>query len=206
MLSVGPLSIMEIPGKSMIRIVFIVIALSVSAPAVAQLPSPTPEIAAEVTRVDRYPAHNVTFPNGVRGIPDVVYWNPVGHWPLTLDLYLRSGSVERSATGFPLVVYVHGGSWLIGDTHRSGPFVDFPGVLAALSAKGYVVASIEYRLSNEFMSDRSWRVVGELRPGYCVAARKWKSSIAWKRVRSMSSVASLAGLPEAISPKCSPLG
>jgi len=37
----------------------------------------------------------------------------------------------------------------VGDTHRSGPFVDFPGVLASLAARGYVVASVEYRLSGE---------------------------------------------------------
>jgi acetyl esterase/lipase len=53
------------------------------------------------------------------------------------------------AHGFPLVVYIHGGAWMSGDSQRSGAFVDFPGVLASLAQRGYVVASIEYRLSGE---------------------------------------------------------
>jgi acetyl esterase/lipase len=129
----------------MIRAVLIAIALSVSVSAAAQLPSPLPEVAADNVKVDRYPGHDVTIPNGVRGIPGAVYWEPVGYRPLTLDLYLPPSSIERPATGFPLVMYIHGGGWMGGDAHRSGPFVDFPGVLASLSAKGYVVASIEYR-------------------------------------------------------------
>lgn len=36
-----------------------------------------------------------------------------------------------------------------GNAHRSGPFVAFPGVLSSLEARGYVVASMEYRLSGE---------------------------------------------------------
>jgi len=31
----------------------------------------------------------------------------------------------------------------------AGPFVDFTGVMESLSVKGYVVASIDYRLSGE---------------------------------------------------------
>lgn len=36
-----------------------------------------------------------------------------------------------------------------GDARRNGTFVDFPSVLASLSARGYAVASVEYRLSGE---------------------------------------------------------
>jgi acetyl esterase/lipase len=133
----------------MIRAVLIAMVLSVSALAAAQLPLPLPEVAADVAKVDRYPAHDVIFPNGVRGIPGTVYWEPARYRPLTLDLYLPPSSVERPATDFPLVMYIHGGGWMGGDAPRSGPFVDFPGVLASLSAKGYVVASIEYQLSGE---------------------------------------------------------
>ena len=108
----------------MIPVALIAISSSVLASASAQLPSAVPEVAAEVVKVDRYPVHDVTFPNGVKGTPGVVYWEPVGYRPLTLDLYLPPGSVERPATGFPLVVYIHGGGWMGGDAHRSGPFVD----------------------------------------------------------------------------------
>jgi acetyl esterase/lipase len=115
----------------------------------AQLPSPPPEVAAQTVQVDHYPAHPVSFPNGVRGTSGVVSWVPIGYRPLTLDVYLPPASVQKPAQGFPLIMYFNGGGWMGGDSHRSGPFVDFPGVPASLSARGYVVASIEYRLSGE---------------------------------------------------------
>ncbi|TMA23257.1 MAG: alpha/beta hydrolase [Deltaproteobacteria bacterium] len=115
----------------------------------AQVPSPAPEIAAEVVRTDAYPTLQVVFPNDVEGLPGLVYQEPVGYRPLTLDLYLPAETVERPAEGFPLVVYIHGGGWMGGDARRSGAFVDFPGVLASLAARGYAVASVEYRLSGE---------------------------------------------------------
>lgn len=118
-------------------------------PAWAQLPSPLPEIAANNVAEDHYPAHNVTFANGVKGIPGIVYWQPMGYRELTLDLYLPPNSVKRPATGYPLIIFIHGGRWMSGDSHLNGPFVDFPSTLAMLSAKEYVVASIEYRLSSE---------------------------------------------------------
>jgi acetyl esterase/lipase len=46
-------------------------------------------------------------------------------------------------------VYVHGGGWRAGHTRQSGAFSDFPGVLAEMASRGYVVASVEYRLSGE---------------------------------------------------------
>lgn len=102
-----------------------------------------------VVREDKYPRHDVFFANGVQSIPEVAYAKPLGFRPLTLDLYLPPKSRPHPVTGFPLVIYVHGGAWLGGDKRHSGPFVDFPSVLATLAARGYVVASIEYRLSGE---------------------------------------------------------
>ena len=127
----------------------IAIILGLSASALAQQPYPVPEIAAELTTVDRYPARDVAFADGVRGVPGVVYWEQIGYRPLKLDIYLPGSSLRRPASGFPLVIYIHGGGWRSGDARRSGPFADFPGVLASLSARGYVVASIEYRFSGE---------------------------------------------------------
>jgi len=116
--------------------------------AFAQIASP-PEIAAEVVQTDQYPTPQVVFPNDVEGLPGVVYSQPIGYRPLTLDLYLPAETVDRPPDGFPLVVFIHGGGWLGGDARRSGAFADFPDVLASLAARGYVVASIEYRLSGE---------------------------------------------------------
>jgi acetyl esterase/lipase len=97
---------------------------------------------------DRFPRPSVEFGSGVESRPDLVYSVPPGFRPLRLDLYLprNSGSVTG---GLPLVVYVHGGGWQAGHTRHSGAFANWPGVLALLASRGYVVASIEYRLSGE---------------------------------------------------------
>jgi acetyl esterase/lipase len=168
-LPTGALSPIKWRMAMLIRAILIAMAISASGCAAIQPPS-LPEVTDKVARVDRYPVRDVAFPNGVRGIPDAVYWTPVGYRPLTLDLYLPPDSVERPATGFPLVVFIHGGGWLIGDKHRSGPFVDFPGVLASLSAKGYVVASIEYRFSSEAR--------------FPAQARDVKAAIRWLRLNA----------------------
>ncbi|HWD66768.1 MAG TPA: alpha/beta hydrolase [Caulobacteraceae bacterium] len=82
-------------------------------------------------------------------MPGLVYSHPEGYRELTVDLYLPPQKSARPATGYPLVVYIHGGAWLAGNRRLNRPFVDFPGVLALLAARGYAVASVEYRLSGE---------------------------------------------------------
>ena len=87
----------------------------------------------------------ISYPGNVEASFDVVYGNLKGYRPLTLDLYQPQGSNGA----MPLVVFVHGGGWNGGDTRHAASFPDFPRVLAALAAQGYVVASVSYRLSGE---------------------------------------------------------
>lgn len=63
----------------------------------------------------------------------------VGNKSLKLDLYLPEG-----AGPFPLIIWVHGGGWTSGDKSLSenGPQI-------RQTARGYAVASINYRLSHE---------------------------------------------------------
>jgi acetyl esterase/lipase len=103
------------------------------------------EVATTPMLADPYPLRETAFPGGVVGQPDLVYAIPLGFRPLRLDLYLPSGGGAQR----PLVVYIHGGGWQSGHTRHSGAFADWPSVLASLARKGYVVASIEYRLSGE---------------------------------------------------------
>jgi acetyl esterase/lipase/Tol biopolymer transport system component len=110
------------------------------------------EVAAQAITDDRYPKHSVVFPGGVTSFPDLTYATPSGYRPLTLDLYLPPNSLPAPAAGFPLVVHVHGGGWMAGHARHSGAFANFPNVLASLAAKGYVVASVNYRLSSEAKS------------------------------------------------------
>src|SRR6476661_4810840 len=82
----------------------------------------------------------VAFPDGVTGYPDITYQTLPGYRPLKLDLFLPPKSFA-SAGPRPLVVYVHGGGWMAGGPRRSAAYRDWPRILAALAARGYVVAS-----------------------------------------------------------------
>ena len=116
---------------------------------------------------DRYPVRRTHFPDGVVGLADLTYAVITGFRPLRLDLYLAPNGTN---TAHPLVIFVHGGGWQGGHTRHSGAFADWPDVLASLAAKGYVVASVEYRLS------------GEAR--FPAAIQDVKSAIRWLRSHS----------------------
>ena len=63
----------------------------------------------------------------------------VGEKRLFLDLYLP----EQAQAPVPLIIWVHGGAWQGGDKAGHIP------ALAPLTTRGYAVASINYRLSQE---------------------------------------------------------
>jgi acetyl esterase/lipase len=109
----------------------------------------TPVVSDHPVIEDHYPARQVAFAGGVTGLPDLVYAQPAGFRPLTLDVYLPPKTLSPPPGGFPLILHVHGGGWSAGHSRHSGALADFPGVLASLAAKGYVVASLNYRLSGE---------------------------------------------------------
>jgi acetyl esterase/lipase len=77
-------------------------------------------------------------PSEVRTARDIEFARP-GDRPLRLDLYLPA----RPAGPLPLIVWVHGGAWRIGDRTRVPPRIE------RFAAHGLAVASIEYRLSHE---------------------------------------------------------
>ncbi len=95
--------------------------------------------------VDHYPDRVSHFPGGVTGLADVTYATIPGYRPMIVDIYMPA----RPATPKPLILYIHGGGWTSGHTRHSGALADFPKVLASLAAEGFVVASLEYRLSGE---------------------------------------------------------
>jgi len=94
---------------------------------------------------DSYGPQRTGFPDGVAALFDGVYQTLPGFRPLTLDIYRP----RPRGTALPLVVFVHGGSFQGGDSRHAGTFEDFPRTLASLAARGYVVASVNYRLSGE---------------------------------------------------------
>ncbi|MES2288121.1 MAG: alpha/beta hydrolase [Pseudomonadota bacterium] len=107
----------------------------------------TPAISAKSFRDDAFPQVEARYPGGIVARPHVEFANYVGYRPLQLDLYLHADRAKAKAR--PLVIWIHGGGWSRGDSRQSGAFTDFPGVLASLAARGYVVASVDYRMSDE---------------------------------------------------------
>jgi acetyl esterase/lipase len=107
-----------------------------------------PKIDASPFLGDHYPPRRSEFLAGVIGFADVTYAMIPGFRPLTLDVYLAPKG-HATKVNSPLVLYIHGGGWANGHSRQSGAFDDWPRVLASLAARGYVVASLNYRLSGE---------------------------------------------------------
>lgn len=91
------------------------------------------------------PTPPVIYPDGVKSLRDVTYAEISGFRPLTLDLYLP----PQRASAKPVVVFVHGGAFRHRTARDGGTFRDFPSVLAGVAARGYVVASVNYRFIGE---------------------------------------------------------
>ena len=125
-----------------------------------------PKVADKPVLDDRYPPRTTQFPGGVAGLADLTYSSLVGYRPLVLDLYLPGNTSQPHG----VVIYVHGGGWQSGHTRHSGAFENWPGVLASIAARGYVVASLEYRLSAE--------------APFPAAIQDVKSAIRWLRAHS----------------------
>jgi acetyl esterase/lipase len=115
---------------------------------------------------DRYPERRTEFPGGVLGLADLTYAIPAGFRPLTLDLYFPA----QRRVPLPTIVFVHGGGWTSGHSRQAGAFENWPRVLASIAARGYVVASVNYRLSSEAVSP--------------AAEQDIKAAIAWLRANA----------------------
>jgi acetyl esterase/lipase len=70
-----------------------------------------------------------------------------GFRPLLLDLYVPHSAAASGAT----IVYLHGGGWAVGSRRRFGrAFASWsPTPLDLLAQAGFVVATVDYRLSGE---------------------------------------------------------
>jgi len=77
------------------------------------------------------------LPPGVRMEQDLAYV-PDGDEAQRLDLYLPEQAPEKT---LPLIVHIHGGGWMGGSK--------FPCPVVGMVARGYVVASVEYRFSQK---------------------------------------------------------
>ncbi len=94
---------------------------------------------------DVYPDRVTSWAGGVKSLADVTYSTLPGFRPLVVDIYMP----PKAGGPKPLILYIHGGGWVAGHTRHSGALSNFPAVLASLASEGFVVASLEYRLSGE---------------------------------------------------------
>jgi acetyl esterase/lipase len=94
---------------------------------------------------DVYPDRVAKWPGGVTSLADVPFSSLPGFRPLVVDIYMP----PKNGGPKPLIMYIHGGGWMGGHTRHSGALSNFPAVLAQLAREGFVVASLEYRLSGE---------------------------------------------------------
>ena len=81
---------------------------------------------------------NSTPPKGIR-VTRGVGIGTTGNQPLTLDLYAPEGARKP----LPILIYIHGGGFVMGST------LTYDSVLRHISVGGYLVASVNYRLSPE---------------------------------------------------------
>lgn len=90
------------------------------------------------------PRPAVVRADGTRWHPGCTYAAVPGYRALELDLWVPTGDGP-----VPVVVWVHGGAWMVGHRHGFPPALHDGQLVDALLAAGLAVASIEYRLARE---------------------------------------------------------
>jgi acetyl esterase/lipase len=125
-----------------------VLSLLMAGSGLARAAGEASEVSADTFMPGAYNQVSVSFPEGVRGLPGVVYWTPVGYRSQTLDLYLPPVAMAKPVTGFPVVVFIHG-ERTRQRTVGFGSLSGFTEVLSSLAARGYVVAALNYRSASE---------------------------------------------------------
>ncbi len=92
--------------------------------------------------LQQYPYASVVVPEcpaGVAALENLVYASD-GRRDLHLDLFIPE---KKNAKGYPGVLLIHGGGWRSGYRQMEWPMAQH------LAARGYVTATVEYRLSTE---------------------------------------------------------
>jgi len=119
----------------LLALAFANIDAAVAADLESQRSRPAAQEAAPPTRPPIWLKGARKIPEGVKVLKDLEYARVDGH-PLRLDLYLP----EKSETKPPLLVWIHGGAWILGS--KAPINYNF----LRLTGEGYAAASIEYRL------------------------------------------------------------
>jgi pectinesterase len=154
-------------GVTMARILWAGVAIALAACTGLQAKVPAPDSYTAGTTyaklAPKYPFIRIassTVPATVRAVTDVTYIRRGAH-DLKLDLYMpvAGGTAPR-----PAIVFVHGGGW------RTGVRANFAPMAIRMAERGYVAATIEYRLSPEAL--------------YPAAIHDVKAAVRWVRAHA----------------------
>lgn len=129
--------------KTRIGTIALTLMLAIPATGNPQTKATAIPVSASNVDTDHLPQAQLRLGN-VTVTPDITYSTLPGYRPMKLDLYRPQDKTAR-----PLVIFLHGGSWTNGSKRTAANFTDFPALLASLSRRGFVVASVDYRLSGE---------------------------------------------------------
>jgi acetyl esterase/lipase len=91
---------------------------------------------------------------GAMTLDSLPYCTPNGK-TLTLDMFAPPASHVRPA---PIAIYIHGGGWVDGDSKGGWQFDSFKSLLLS---RGYIVASLDYRLAPGTNGSAMWRAQGQ---------------------------------------------
>lgn len=84
-----------------------------------------------------------------RILRDIVFSEPLGFRPLSLDLHLAEEGHLAEEKHSPAILFVHGGGWRVGSRRTFCPAFEGEVGFDAMVRAGFAVASVDYRLSGE---------------------------------------------------------
>ena len=100
-------------------------------------------------KLDEHPLPDSLLMNGIATRLGVVYSSPPGYRPLELDLYMPDEPSVGVLVRRPAIVWIHGGAFAMGSKRLLPVFLSEKDFFVRLARAGFVVASIDYRLSAE---------------------------------------------------------
>lgn len=100
-------------------------------------------------KLDEHPLPDSLLMNGIATRLGVVYSSPPGYRPLELDLYMPDEPSVGVLARRPAIVWIHGGAFAMGSKRLLPGFLSEKDFFVRLARAGFVVASIDYRLSAE---------------------------------------------------------
>lgn len=100
------------------------------------------EIKKICTEADDIRDAGLSTPAGIVRYDDIAY-GPVSEWQL-LDVYQPEHAEDAEKKNFPVIVSVHGGSWVYGDKER------YQFYCMQLAQQGFAVVNFTYRLAPEW--------------------------------------------------------